>query len=100
VLVAGGDGSVGGLASAETVIPSNRIQATLIWDPARDPSVQGYKIYYGTAPRTYQEVIDTGLSNTYAFSNLQRGTTYYFSVTAYRFTTESCTSNEVSKTVP
>jgi len=100
VLVAGGFGSVGALAFTETVIPSSEIQATLIWNPVSDPSVQEYKVYYGTAPKTYQQVIDVGLSMTYVFSNLQRGTTYYFSVTAYNRAGESCASNEVSKTVP
>jgi hypothetical protein len=101
VLVAGG-ASVNGLliASSEKVIYSNGVQAVLVWDPSNAPSTLGYKIYYGTSSRIYDQVIDTGTSSTYAFSSLKSGTTYYFSVTAYNFAGEGCASNEVSKTMP
>ena len=100
VLVAGGYGSTGAPTSAEIITPSNGIQTTLTWDSVSDPSVTGYKLYYGTASRTYQQVIDVGLSTTYAFSNLNSGTTYYFSITAYSFAGEGCPSSEVSKAIP
>ncbi|HXX74682.1 MAG TPA: kelch repeat-containing protein [Nitrospiraceae bacterium] len=100
VLVAGGFGDTGPLASSEILMPSNTVQATLTWDPSTDPSVRGYKVYYGTASRNYQQVIDVNLSTTYAFSTLKSGTTYYFSVTAYNIVAESCSSNEVNKTIP
>ena len=98
--MAGGSGRTGALSSTEIITPSTGVQATLTWDSASDPSVMGYKIYYGTASRTYQQVIDVGLSTTYAFSSLNSGTTYFFSVTAYNSVAESCSSNEVTKTIP
>ena len=100
VLVAGGSGSTGILTSIEIVSPSKGVQATLTWDSVSDPSVRGYKVYYGTASRTFQQVIDVGSSTTYAFSNLNSRTTYYFSITAYNSVAESCSSNEVTKTSP
>ena len=99
VLVAGGHGSTGPLTSAEIVTPSNGIQVRLMWDFASDSSVRGYKVYYGTAPKSYQQAIDVGLKNSYVFSGLRSGTTYYFAVTAYGSVAEGCASSEVRKTV-
>ncbi len=74
-------------------------QVTLAWDPETDPSVAGYKVYYGTASRSYQYNNDAGKNTTSTVSNLPTGTTYYFSVTAYDTTgIESGYSNEVSYT--
>jgi Galactose oxidase, central domain/Fibronectin type III domain len=99
VLAAGGTESTGPLTSAEIVAPSTGIQVTLTWDSAADPSVKGYKVYYGAAPKSYQQAIDVGLSTTYSFSSLKSGTTYYFTVTAYNSVAEGCSSSEVSKTI-
>lgn len=79
---------------------TNGIQATILWNPTSDPSVFGYRMYYGTAAGTYQQVIDAGQNTTYAFTNLNSGTTYYFAVTAYNSLGESCASDEVSKAIP
>ena len=106
VLVAWGYRGTGLLDSAELYDPTtgqwtpNGVQAVLVWDPSNAPSTLGYKIYYGTSSRIYDQEIDTGTSSTYAFSSLKSGTTYYFSITAYNFAGESCASNEVSKTMP
>jgi len=100
VLIVGGRGSTGPLSSAEIVTPSNGIQVRLTWDHETDPAMRGYKLYYGTAPKSYEQSIDVGLSTTYAFSNLKSGTTYYFAVTAYNSVAEGCSSNEVSKNIP
>jgi hypothetical protein len=56
------------------------------WDPETDPNVAGYKVYYGTASRSYQYNNDAGKNTTSTVSNLQTGTTYYFAVTAYNAT--------------
>jgi hypothetical protein len=100
VLIAGGRGSTGPLSSAEIVTPSNGVQVRLIWNHETDPAVRGYKLYYGAAPKSYEQAIDVGLSTTYAFSNLKSGATYYFAVTAYNSVAEGCSSSEVSKTIP
>ena len=72
--------------------------AILTWDPNAD-AVAGYKVYYGTASRTYGTPIDVGNQTTYTVTGLIPGT-FYFAVTAYNSArTESGFSNEVSKTI-
>jgi fibronectin type 3 domain-containing protein len=74
---------------------------TLAWDPSPSVSVVGYRLYYGTSPRTYTYSIDAGPSTTVTLSNLLRGTTYYMAVTAYdSFGLESEFSEEVAYTPP
>jgi len=73
-------------------------EATLSWVPSTDPSLSGYKIYYGSASRSYGTPIDVGNQSTYTVTGLDLGTTY-FAVTAYNaFGFESGFSNETSKT--
>jgi hypothetical protein len=67
-------------------------------------SASGYRVYYGTSPRSYQQAAGSGLwagsGTTFNATGLQRGVTYYFSVTAMGSTGgESTFSNEVSKLV-
>lgn len=82
--------------------------ATLSWTPPTtnlDGSVltnlAGYKIYYGTQPGSYPNVItinNPGLS-AYVIENLQPNT-YYFTMTAYNTSgSESPYSNTASKTI-
>lgn len=71
--------------------------ATLAWQPSSDPTVAGYKLYYGVASRTYTGVVNVGPSTTATVSNLVSGTTYYFAATAYNASgIESPFSNEAS----
>ena len=72
-------------------------QVTLAWDANTDPSIAGYKVYYGSSSRSYQVVIDVGKITTYTISNLQSGSAYYFATTDYNTSgLESGYSNEVS----
>ena len=74
-------------------------QVTLAWNPNTEPTLAGYKVYYGTASGSYQTHLDVGLNATYTVTNLQDGGTYYFAVTAYDSSAnESGYSNEVSYT--
>ena len=81
-------------------------QATLSWtapatntDDSPLTDLAGYKVYYGTASRSYSQVIIAGNSTAYTVANLAAGTTYYFATTAYDASgNESAYSNEVSKT--
>lgn len=78
--------------------------ATLTWDPATDPSVTGWRVYWGTAPRTYAQPLGSGVlvtgSPTYIVTALPAGT-HYFAVTAVAADgRESAYSNEASKTIP
>lgn len=82
--------------------------ATLSWIEGREPDLAGYKIYYGTLPRTgncppggYSKSVNVGNVMTYTFNDLSDGQTYYFSLTAYDiYDNESCFSKEISKVIP
>jgi len=82
--------------------------ATLTWTPPTTnedgtPLVDlaGYKIYYGTASRSYPNSItiaNPGITS-YVIDNLASGT-YYFAATAFNYSGgESDVSNEVSKVI-
>src|SRR5689334_22234691 len=56
----------------------------LLWDANVDGLTQGYYVYYGTAPGTYQPVDGTNVGNVTQFDvDLTPGQTYYFIVRAY-----------------
>lgn len=74
---------------------------TLAWDASIDPTVTGYKVYWGAAPGHYTNSVNAGPELTARVSNLLSGQTYYFAATAYNsLELESDFSNEVSYTVP
>ena len=74
--------------------------ATLIWTANVAPELVGYKIYVGTASGTYSfpgSPFVTGKVTSYTVSNLPKGQTYFFAVSAYdRAGDESSLSAEVS----
>lgn len=82
--------------------------ANLSWNANSESDLSGYKIYYGTSPRTgdcptggYPNVLNAGNATSYAINNLTDGQTYHFSITAYDTSNnESCFSSEESKTIP
>jgi Galactose oxidase, central domain len=84
--------------SAERVRPM--AQAILEWDRPADPTVIGHKVYYGTASKSYQGLAVLDRDVMHIFGNLMRGRTYYFAVTSFSETGESCTSKEVSAFIP
>jgi len=74
---------------------------SLAWTANAEGDLQGYRIYYGTQPGTYQQARGTGLSagasTQYKVTGLLRGTVYYFAITAFDGSgNESSYSNEVS----
>ena len=74
--------------------------ATLQWSASSDTRVVGYRVYWGTASRTYPQSLGAGTGTSYLVSNLAPGR-YYFAVTAYDSSnTESAFSAEASKTIP
>lgn len=76
-------------------------QVTLAWNRNSEPTVAGYKVYYGTASRAYSAVIDVGNWTSCVISGLQNGITYFFTATAYDSAgNESDFAAEVSYTVP
>ena len=76
-------------------------QVTLAWNPNTETDLGGYKVYSGTASRTYPNISNVGNSTTCTISGLTAGSTYYFALTAYdNAGNEGGYSNEVTYTVP
>ncbi len=76
-------------------------QLTVAWDPNLEPDLKGYRVYYGTASRSYGTPFDVGKATSYTLVNLGPGQRYFIAVTAYNTADrESGFSNEVSATTP
>jgi hypothetical protein len=98
-LLIGGCGGNGGTGDGS---PGGTIR--LAWDPPTTTAdgspltdLTGYKIYYGTASRTYDHSVDVGNVTTYTLTGLAQGQTYYLATTAYDTSNrQSGFSNEVS----
>ena len=74
--------------------------AALTWDAVTGAT--GYRIHYGIATGTYSQNLNVGNLTTTTVMGLSKGTTYYFTVTAYDNSNpvnESGFSNEVCKTI-
>ena len=88
------------LAALSTTVQAGQ-SVTLAWNQSADPTVAGYKAYYGVASHTYTNNIDVGNATSATISGLIPGTTYYFAATTYSaLGVESPFSSEVSYTVP
>jgi hypothetical protein len=61
--------------------PSGNVK--LQWDPNVETDLAGYRISYGSAPRSYTTTIDVGNQTSHQFTGLAEGQTYYFAVRAY-----------------
>jgi len=79
------------------------LKVTLGWDEHVDASVVGYRVYFGTESRNYDQQKGQGVdvpgkaTTEYQVTNLTQGTMYFFAVTAYdNEGFESDYSNEVS----
>ena len=71
-------------------------EVTLAWDPNPEPSIQGYRVYYGKASGFYTNVFDAGNRTDCVIPGLDAGTTYFFACTAYSATgDESDFSGEI-----
>ena len=87
--------------------------ASLTWNANTEADLAGYKIYYGTSPRTcsnpglngstmcgYTSSLNVNKVTTYNLTNLTDGQTYYFSVSAYDTANNySAFSEEKSKAI-
>ncbi len=100
-----GGASIGTSVDPQTGEPT----ATLTWDYpdieydingiANRVPIDGFNVYYGTESRNYSEKVEIGSAKAreYVITDLQKGITYYFALTAYSYTYgESEYSNEPS----
>ena len=95
----GGDSAAPPAAQA----PAATASLTFQWDPVAVSDLAGYKIYRSTTAGTYGSPIATlsASTTTYQMTNLTRGETYFFAVSAYDTNgNESPFSNEQSRTIP
>ncbi len=58
-------------------------QLTLAWNVNSDPSVAGYKLYYGKASEPMTSSVDVGKVTRYTLAGIEEGKPSYFAVTAY-----------------
>ena len=68
---------------------------TLQWDANAETDLVGYKVFWGTASRTYGAPVTLGKVTTYKVEGLTTPGVYYFAVTAFNAAGESGYSNEV-----
>jgi hypothetical protein len=75
----------------------------LSWTASPNPNVVRYRVYYGTAPRAYNQAMGQGVSasgSTHTITGLQVGQNYHFAVTSVDASgKESSFSNEATKTI-
>jgi len=73
---------------------------SLSWKASPTATVVGYLISYGSSAGSYSGTLDAGNNLSASITNLQEGTTYFFSVRAYDAAgNKSAFSNEVSATM-
>jgi fibronectin type III domain protein len=87
--------------AAFSALAATPISVTLAWTPSSAADIAGYRVYWGTASRSYSNMIDTGPVTVATVTPLIAGTTYYFAATSYDTTgLESPFSSEIVYTVP
>jgi hypothetical protein len=76
----------------------------LEWNPVPDQNVTGYRVYFGTASRTYLQPLGQGLASTattFTVTDLSGARRYFFAVTATNsLGKESGYSDEIFVDVP
>ncbi len=81
--------------------PARGGERKLVWEHDDSAAVAGFRVYYGTASRSYAHMVDVGVRTSWPLQDLNPGQTYYFAVTAYAADgSESSYSAELSYTVP
>lgn len=97
--------SGGGGGDTTSVAPAPDGGAVLAWDAADPSLIAGYRVYFGTATRAYDQAlgygVNTGNTTTLTLTGLNRGQTYYFAITSVdALGGESAYSDEASKVIP
>lgn len=88
--------------SSEPAPAPGTVSATLAWTSNTEGDLAGYRVYFGAAPRNYQQTrgsgLNAGATPELTVTGLTSGTQYYFAVTAYdRVGNESAYSTEVAR---
>jgi hypothetical protein len=94
-------------SNAYVVFPANGFTFKLVrghtvslaWDASTDPTVTGYKVYYGMAAGQHLKGFSAGTATQFQVKELTEGFTYYLTVTAVNPGGESLVSNEVFQAV-
>jgi fibronectin type III domain protein len=90
-------------SSKPSAVPTNG-GVQLQWNPVPDQNVTGYRVYYGTASRSYLQPYGQGLASTataLTVTDLAGARRYFFAVTATNsLGKESGYSDEVFADVP
>jgi hypothetical protein len=85
----GGSDDGGGGAASGTI--------SLAWNAVSAPGgVDGYRLYYGTAPNDYTSSVDVGNTVMYTLGGLTLGQRYYIAAAAYNASNPGELSNEVN----
>ena len=64
--------------------PAGAGSMPLAWDPVDDEDLQGYRVYYGTAPGSYSDSVDVGNATSHTLTGLTDCTRYYVAVKAVK----------------
>jgi hypothetical protein len=81
--------------------PLEATEIWIAWDPNTEQDLAGYRVYYGTASKTYGEPFTIGKETTYTITGLTPGQRYYIAITAFdTANNESDYSNEVNGIAP
>src|SRR5256885_10306692 len=75
---------------------------TLSWQASpSSPVIDGYRVYYGTSSGNYSQHVDIlGTATSATVATAAAGSTYYYTVVAYKGSLESVGSNEVTSSTP
>ena len=82
-------------------LPANAASVNLAWNANPEADIAGYKVHYGTASDSLNQIRDIGKSTSTTLSNLASNTKYFCAVQAYN--TAGLTSNlsaQISFTTP
>jgi fibronectin type 3 domain-containing protein len=73
----------------EVTVPIEKGAITIAWDSSDDPDLTGYKVYYGSSPKEYDNSVNIGKPPEsspgimkYSLTNLVKGKKYYIAVVA------------------
>jgi hypothetical protein len=80
---------------------SDDAKVRFAWRANAEPDLAGYRVYVGTTPGIYSGFVDVGLVTSFELTDLLRGMSYYFALTAYNTAgLESDFTPELTRQIP